>query len=625
VQTIMMLQADTGHTDRWDARGVCGVGKTLAPPPGGCGSGERGQRYEDQELLGSGGMGDVHACADKRIGRTVAKKCLRARRGEVGATQRFIDEARLQGRLEHPAIVPVYDLGTDEHGTPYFTMKRVRGQTLAAVLAERRKGEDGAWSTRRLLSALSTVALAVDYAHRREVVHGDLKPQNVMLGRFGEVHVLDWGCASQARRQDDGVERGSGVLDIAALASLCHGDSEEGSIVGTPGYLAPEQARGVRGDPQSDVYALGAMLFEIVTLEPLHVGSTPLALLVSVLTGVQSRPSTRAPGVQIPRALDDLIVAAVDDDPTLRPSVRELASAIESILDAEASELGARRSAQRYLEEARDQARGALETGDENARARALRDAGRALALDPENADATELLARLLVQPPQKLPSEARAEIAASQHQLARGVIAGMGTRTLVWLLVVPFALALGVRSPIAAGATIATMLACTAVFFRARKYGELSPLARIGLLGLALLTVACFGGLFGPFALVPLFATTTTTLLTVGLEPRHRNLGVLLGLAAIFAPLALELAQVLPPSFTFTDDAIVLHPRLVAFPPAATLLLLVIGHAVALPMCVVVTGRLWDGMDRARRRLTLRTWQLERALPRRIEASTLH
>jgi serine/threonine-protein kinase len=613
-------------TDRWTEATESGVRATMRPPLAPCALPTRASaepaRYETRALLGRGGMGDVHACEDRRIGRTVAKKTLRARLGEVSATRRFVDEARLQGRLEHPAIVPVYDLGTDENGAPFFTMKRVRGETLAQVLAARRAGHTSEWSTRRLLSAVCTVALAIDYAHRRGVVHGDLKPGNVMLGRFGEVHVLDWGCATEVRPDSEGAlaeDLGPTTLDVRTLAGLSAANDSRSEILGTPGYLAPEQARGERGVPASDVYALGAMLFEVIAGEPLHRGTTPLALLVSSIAGVPRRPSQRAAGVHVPLELDELVERATEREPELRPSAREVAACIEHVLDVEAAELGARRTAARHAEDARDASRRALEQGDETARITALREAARALALDPENEAATDVIAKLLVQPPSELPPEAREEMVSLEREVVARAVGSIGVRTMTWLAFIPLCLALGVRSLVGASITIALMVLAAFAFAMASRRPTTTPRERMALLALVLAAVACFAGMFGPFVIVPLFATTTVTMMAVGLDARQRLAAIALGLTTIAAPLVLELAHVIPPSVAFVDGGILILPRFTGFPPGATLALLVIAHAVALPMCVAITGKLWDAMDRARRRLALRTWQLERALPKRV------
>ena len=169
-------------------------------------------RYEVGARIGSGGMGEVVLQIDRNIGRAVAKKMLHPEMHNSISLQRFVREARVQGQLEHPAVVPVHDFGVDDDGRLFFTMKRIRGQTLAQIL-ERLAGHDRdtelKFTRHKLLSAFVQVCLAVEYAHKRGVIHRDLKPSNIMLGDFGEVYVLDWGLAK--------LTRGSGAA----------GDSEE--------------------------------------------------------------------------------------------------------------------------------------------------------------------------------------------------------------------------------------------------------------------------------------------------------------------------------------------------------------------------------------------------------------
>jgi serine/threonine-protein kinase len=163
------------------------------------------RRYEPRELLGEGGMGEVHRCTDARIGREVAMKVMRHADEPGSSTKRFRREALLQANLEHPSIVPVYDVGVDAEGAPCFAMKRVRGQTLRHILTRIAEGDELArrrYPVHKLLGAFSQVCLAIDFAHSRGVIHRDLKPANIMLGDFGEVYVLDWGLASTAGAPD---------------------------------------------------------------------------------------------------------------------------------------------------------------------------------------------------------------------------------------------------------------------------------------------------------------------------------------------------------------------------------------------------------------------------------------
>jgi serine/threonine-protein kinase len=152
------------------------------------------ERYEHRALLGEGGMGAVDLFQDRAIGREVAIKRIRPEASSPGALARFVREARVQGQLEHPAIVPVHDLAENSEGTAFFTMKRVRGASLDDILdalATDAPDARARYGRRKLLTAFATVCLAVDFAHSRGVLHRDLKPANVMLGDFGEVYVLD--------------------------------------------------------------------------------------------------------------------------------------------------------------------------------------------------------------------------------------------------------------------------------------------------------------------------------------------------------------------------------------------------------------------------------------------------
>jgi serine/threonine-protein kinase len=239
------------------------------------------ERYEPRTMLGEGGMGEVMLCRDRQIGRDVALKRIRGEGTSAALVERFVREARVQGQLEHPSVVPVHDLGVAPDGRTFFTMKRVRGEALDAILRRLADGDAEAlqrYGRRRLLDALRTVCLAIDFAHARGVLHRDLKPANVMLGEFGEVHVLDWGLAKVRTAPES-------ARDEAAAIDAAPGATQHGALMGTPGYMAPEQARGEIDalDARTDVYALGVILFELLYLEPLHVGTTT-ARLTSTLT-----------------------------------------------------------------------------------------------------------------------------------------------------------------------------------------------------------------------------------------------------------------------------------------------------------------------------------------------------
>jgi serine/threonine-protein kinase len=237
--------------------------------------------YQLGASIGKGGMGEVIAAFDRRIGRDVAVKRMRSAHSSEEATTRFLREARIQARLDHPAIGPVHERGTDDAGRPYFTMKRLAGRTLGQRMAE---GEGGTAPERQLLRAFVDVCLAVEFAHARGVVHRDLKPANIMLGDYGEVYVLDWGVArvlGEPVSGDPGAApaipagfASSDARDASAPSdSLDEGSTKTGTLLGTPGYIAPEQLKGEPAAPPADVYALGSILFELLAGEPLHPSS----------------------------------------------------------------------------------------------------------------------------------------------------------------------------------------------------------------------------------------------------------------------------------------------------------------------------------------------------------------
>src|SRR6516164_6002295 len=160
------------------------------------------RRYALKKLLGQGGMGDVWLARDRRLRRLVAVKVMQERwLGNANAVRRFVEEAQLTSQLQHPGIPPVYETGALPDGRPYFCMKVVKGRTLAALLAERRTPGD---DLPRLLGAFEQVCQAVAYAHSKGVIHRDLKPQNVMVGAFGEVQVMDWGLAKDLGAPPEG-------------------------------------------------------------------------------------------------------------------------------------------------------------------------------------------------------------------------------------------------------------------------------------------------------------------------------------------------------------------------------------------------------------------------------------
>jgi len=329
-----------------------------APPPAGL---PLPDRYDDLGPIARGGMGEVRRVRDRALGRTLALKVVHASLlRSPAALARFEAEARATAQLQHPNIVPVHDLGRLPDGRAWFTMKEVRGRTLAEVAADAAAGAPGR-GLRGLISAFHTVCQAVAYAHARGVVHRDLKPDNVMIGAYGEVVVLDWGLAKvlDAAPIDGDEVDGDEALGEPPEAPLAHSvgarpATRAGLVAGTPAYMPPEQARGdARAiDARSDVYALGAMLYELLSGRAPYGGGAHEAL-ASVLRGPP--PALQPTGPQ-GAAPDELVAAcarAMARDPADRfPTAEALAAAVQDWLD------GAKRREQALEVVARAQAKG---------------------------------------------------------------------------------------------------------------------------------------------------------------------------------------------------------------------------------------------------------------------------
>ncbi len=271
---------------------------------------ETRQRYHLIRIQGEGGLGRVWVAKDQSLGREVALKEIRnADEASREAIARFQREARITSRLEHPNIMPIYDLVEDEaDASLYYTMRLVHGQTLDDAIKNyhaRNKQQTGSeLPLRELLSAFIGVCQAVGYAHSRGVIHRDIKPANVLIGEFGEVILLDWGLAGF---RDESNETNTTVSAIPEDMA----ETQEGAILGTPAFMAPEQARGqtTEIDHLADIYGLGAMLFVICTGKSPHRGKTSREVLQNILTQDQLTP--RDLDSRIPRPLDAICQKAL--------------------------------------------------------------------------------------------------------------------------------------------------------------------------------------------------------------------------------------------------------------------------------------------------------------------------
>ena len=294
-------------------------------------------RLEGEEL-GRGGIGRVLIAFDEHLGREVALKELlpdvgRSHSGAGSASKtgavaaRFLREARVTGQLEHPNIIPVYELGQRSDGTYYYAMKLVRGRTLAEALSACRTLAERL----ELLPHYVDLCQAIAYAHSRGVIHRDIKPDNVMLGEFGETVVVDWGLAKVAGKKD--IRGGQLQRDLKLLHDKSTGKTMDGSAIGTPAYMSPEQADGAVADidERSDVWSLGALLYELLTGRPPFEGVTPFEIIGKVL-----KDDVVAPGSideHVPAELSAVALKALRRDKASRyETARLLASEISAYM-----------------------------------------------------------------------------------------------------------------------------------------------------------------------------------------------------------------------------------------------------------------------------------------------------
>jgi serine/threonine protein kinase len=266
-------------------------------------------KYDIGGMIAQGGMGAILDAQDKVLRRKVAMKMMLTN-GSQEQLLRFIEEAQITGQLEHPNIVPVYELGVDEHEQVFYTMKLVRGLTLHHVLhlIENGFAETVAkYPLTVLLTIFQKICDALAFAHSKGVIHRDLKPANIMLGEYGEVLVMDWGLArASGRNEAAGTEPERTLVRSTRQDEGASMITSVGMVLGTPQYMPPEQARGEtdKFDARTDIYSLGAILYHMLTLEPPISGDDVGEMLQSVadgkvgarfaVVGRKRTPSTRA-------------------------------------------------------------------------------------------------------------------------------------------------------------------------------------------------------------------------------------------------------------------------------------------------------------------------------------------
>ena len=309
-------------------------------------------RYRVEKVLGRGGVGQVVAVRDREIGRAVARKTLRdGALADDALVRKFLIEARVTAQLEHPNIIPIYDLGVSVDGTPFYTMRVVEKHSLANVLGSELLMAD--WPLARMLGALSQVCRALAYAHSKGVLHGDIKPENVLLGDFGEVYLADWGLTRVQPHSPVRTSRSTSAPPAPhSLLSLAPGEVPDATPRsrpgGTPGYAPPEVIHGNWSliDHRADLFSLGVVLYEILTGRRPFEGKTPREVIFKTLQGEPQPPRQVSAGC--PLLLEDLCLELLHKDRAQRPdSAAVVASRIEDYLE------GAKEKERRRLEATR--------------------------------------------------------------------------------------------------------------------------------------------------------------------------------------------------------------------------------------------------------------------------------
>jgi serine/threonine-protein kinase len=301
-------------------------------------------RYAEVSPLGAGGMGEVTLVQDQDIGRKVALKRLHAN-SDSSSLARFAEEVRIVGRLEHPNIVPIHDVGIDERGQHFFVMKYVDGETLEKIIT-RLAARDPAYVARythahRLQIAMELLR-ALQHAHENGIIHRDLKPANIMVGRYGEVMLMDWGLAKPVSRKDTVVNPPTGQDTVVEQqgASLRAHATQHGAILGTPAYMSPEQAAGKHDtlDERSDLYAVGVVLLELFTLVHPRTAKSTYELVHVVANEPITRTQifTAFTKAGAPAGVGHALIVALAQDPNARfASAAEMSARLAAIRDGD--------------------------------------------------------------------------------------------------------------------------------------------------------------------------------------------------------------------------------------------------------------------------------------------------
>jgi eukaryotic-like serine/threonine-protein kinase len=570
-------------------------------------------RYEQGALLGEGGMGEVRECRDRILDRDVGLKLVRRDRRSTDLDARFVREALVQAQLEHPGVVPVYELGRTEAGRAFFTMRKIAGLTLDEILAKKKKGDasvDG-FTRHRLLTAFAQVCLTVDYAHSRGVLHRDLKPGNVMFGDFGEVYVLDWGLAKITSRVNDELEVTGPTRPGSVRTKAADAETVAGATLGTPAYMAPEQIDGARLDARADVFALGCILFEILTLESLFDEAAIAARFGKKKIAWDARPSVRASDGHVPPEFDRVCVRATAAQKEKRyASARSLHDEVEAWLGGE-----------RDLELRRDKAKALLDRAESTRISDpdgALHDVNRALGLSPGDPRGLVLLVQLLEETPGALERGRSEAVSEGIERLRRQQPLGALLFTAGWVTIYPALMAVrGIRSvPLAILPLAAWLLTAAAMLVDHRQKTQEKVIYPTVLAAIAL---ACTSAVFGPFLMVPAYTLAVIANTVLVAARSVRVFSIVLGCFAVVVPAILAWTGV-HDVYHFTEStSFLVSPSIRSMHPENIGPMLVLVHVLMAVGSCLFASRFRDEIERARQASVLAVWHLARLLPAEI------
>jgi serine/threonine-protein kinase len=440
-----------------------------------------------------------------------------------------------------------------------------------------------------------------------------------MLGDFGEIYVLDWGLARPlAELEPPAKDAAPGDSPPRTLA---------GTVMGTPGYMAPEQIdQSVPLDRRADVYALGAILFELLTFQRLHRGDSQEELLESTLSLPQGRPSERSPGADIPPELEALCARATALDREDRPATaRALHEAVERFLEGERDlalrhELAAAH-AERAIALADAAASGSGDAALELRRG-AIRELGQALALDQDHPLAAQTLVRLLSDPPRVAPPEAERELAQAAQVRAR-MAARIAVATYAGLVFyLPLLFWMGIRDwrwlAVTYGGVALAVAVCALV---ARRSAPTAGWVILGA-GASAVMIAAISLVMGPFVVQPTFAAVNAMAFAALLDRRHRLVVAALGMLSIAAPAVLGWAGLWPEAYAISGGALVVSSPMLQMRLVPTMVLLAVTSLGSLAVSVFIVGKIRDGLTDAERKLAVQAWSLRQLLPEKTAAA---